>query len=169
MFHYCIAVSAIGLWNVPPNERDNYTSLDKTSMGKIKNPDEKRKGGRPRLSAEEKHSYHYHVGYNEIDHNTLVYQAQQANQTVQHYLHDAPLVKVVQAHMREDQIDMVGDLAKMGGNVNQIAHKANAAGIFGLEQVAKDVLLSIKEVIARMVRGGDLMRPTIIYKNPDED
>lgn len=89
-------------------------------MGKIKNPDEKRKGGRPRLSAEEKHSYHYHVGYNEIDHNTLVYQAQQANQTVQHYLHDAPLVKVVQAHMREDQIDMVGDLAKMGGNVNQI-------------------------------------------------
>ena len=88
------------MWNVPPNERDNYTSLDKTSMGKIKNPDEKRKGGRPRLSAEEKHSYHYHVGYNEIDHNTLVYQAQQANQTVQHYLHDAPLVKVVQAHRR---------------------------------------------------------------------
>lgn len=134
-------------------------------MGKIKNPDEKRKGGRPCLSAEEKHSYHYHVGYNKIDHNTLVYQAQEANQS----LHDAPLVKVIQAHMCEDQIDMVGDLAKMGSNVNQIAHKANASGLFSLEQLARDVLLSIKEVIARMVRGGDLMRPTIIYKNPDKE
>ena len=129
------------------------------SNGNPKAVDTKRAGGRPKLARYEQRRHHHKVSYNDDDEATLQYKAEKAGVRDDVFLHEAGLSAVVRAHMSDENIEQLRDVCGMSNNTNQIAHKANAAGIVTIRDKAELLLDYLTELIRRILRGGDLSEP----------
>ena len=125
--------------------------------------DTRRVGGRPRLAKYERRNHHHKVSYNDEEENIIQYKAEQAGKSDDVYLHEAGLDAVVQAHMSDENIEPLRDVCGMANNTNQIAHQANAGGFISVRFKAEQLVLSLTELIRRILRGGDLSKPTEEY------
>ena len=121
--------------------------------------DTHRAGGRPRLARYERRSHHHKVSYNDEEENIIQYKAEQAGKPDDVYLHEAGLDAVVQAHMSDENIEQLRDVCGMANNTNQIAHQANAGGFVSVRSKAEQLIISLTELIRRILRGGDLSEP----------
>ena len=106
--------------------------------------DTRRVGGRPKLARYE---------------NIIQYKAELAGKPDDVYLHEAGLDTVVQAHMSDENIEQLRDVCGMANNTNQIAHQANAGGFVSVRFKAEQLIISLTELIRRILRGGDLSEP----------
>lgn len=118
--------------------------------------DTRRAGGRPKLARYERRNHHHKVSYNDEEENIIQYKAERAGKLDDVYLHEAGLDAVVQAHMSDENIEQLG----MANNTNQIAHQANAGGFVSVRFKAEQLIISLTELIRRILRGGDLSEPT---------
>ncbi len=119
---------------------------------------EKHKGGRPPKEKDELRPKKVKVGFTNLEFDTVTYKANNAGRRPAYYIHDAALSANVPSHINDEQIDLVRNFAKMGNNVNQIAHQANLGKLPAIENECHQVLGLIGTLITRIVRGGDLSR-----------
>ena len=124
-----------------------------------------RSGGRPRLARYERRSHHHKVSYNDEEENIIQYKAELAGKPDDIYLHEAGLDAIVQAHMSDENIEQLRDVCGMANNTNQIAHQANAGGFVSVRSKAEQPIISLTELIRRILRGGDLSEPTSATDN----
>lgn len=96
------------------------------------------------------------IGFNDLDHDTLVYRADSAGMSVSEFVHEAALNTPVQARICDEQIEQVRGLTAMGNNLNQIARLANTSGLPSVIHLVKQILSDIKQLISRILRGGDI-------------
>ncbi len=134
--------------------------MGNTNTNNEKTVDTKRAGGRPKLARYEQRRHHHKVSYNDDDEATLQYKAEKAGVKDDVFLHEAGLSAVVRAHMSDENIEQLRDVCGMSNNTNQIAHKANAAGITSIRDKAEQLIDCLTELIRRILRGGDLSEPT---------
>ena len=127
--------------------------------------DTRRLGGRPKLSRYERRNHHHKVSYNDEEENIIQYKAEQAGKPDDQYLHEAGLDAVVQAHMSDENIEQLRNVCGMANNTNQIAHQANAGGFVSVRSKAEQLIISLTELIRRILRGGDLSEPTSATDN----
>lgn len=116
------------------------------------------KGGRPRKDKYDLRHHHHKVGFTDLENDTIAYKAQQAGMEESEFIHDAALGAHVKSHISESQIEYVRDIAGMGNNINQLAHRANAEGIKVIEQECLNLLPLLGELLRRLVRGGNLTK-----------
>lgn len=121
--------------------------------------DTRRAGGRPKLARYERRNHHHKVRYNDEEENIIQYKAEQAGKPDDVYLHEAGLDAVVQAHMSDENIEQLRDVCGMANNTNQIAHQANVGGFVSVRFKAEQLIISLTELIRRILRGGDLSEP----------
>ena len=121
--------------------------------------DTRRLGGRPKLARYERRNHHHKVSYNDEEENIIQYKAELAGKPDDQYLHEAGLDAIVQAHMSDENIEQLRDVCGMANNTNQIAHQANAGGFVSVRSKAEQLIISLTELIRRILRGGDLSEP----------
>ncbi len=114
------------------------------------------KGGRPPKAEDELLRHKMKVGFTDLEYDTVVYKAQQAGLYPPNYVHDAALNAKVKGHMTDEHTDQVRDLARMGNNLNQIAHKANQGYLPAISEQCQEVVGNIGTLVIRILRGGDL-------------
>ena len=61
--------------------------------------------------------------------------------------------------MSDENIEQLRDVCGMANNTNQIAHQANAGGFSSICNKAEQLIISLTELIRRILRGGDLSKP----------
>ena len=127
--------------------------------------DTRRVGGRPKLARYKRRNHHHKVSYNDEEENIIQYKAEQAGKPDDVYLHEAGLDAIVQAHMSDENIEQLRDVCGMANNTNQIAHQANAGGLVSVRSKAEQLIISLTELIRRILRGGDLSEPTSATDN----
>lgn len=116
----------------------------------------KKKGGRPPKSEDDRRIHKVKTGFNDFDHDTLVYRAQSAGMSVSEFVHEAALTTPIKAHISDEQLEQVRGLTAMGNNLNQIARQANTSGLPSVLQLARQILSDLQQLISRILRGGDL-------------
>ena len=62
--------------------------------------------------------------------------------------------------MSDENREQLRDVCGMANNTNQIAHQANAGGFVSVRFKAEQLIISLTELIRRILRGGDLSEPT---------
>lgn len=116
----------------------------------------KKKGGRPPTPEDERRQHKVKTGFNDLDHDTLVYRAGCAGMPVSEFVHEAALTTPIKAHISDEQLEQVRGLAAMGNNLNQIARQANTSGLPSVLQLVKQILSDLQLLISRILRGGDI-------------
>lgn len=96
------------------------------------------------------------IGFNDLDHDTLVYRAESAGMSVSEFIHEAALNTPIKAHISDEHIEQVRGLTAMGNNLNQIARQANTSGLPSVIHLVRQILADIQQLISRILRGGDL-------------
>lgn len=116
----------------------------------------KKKGGRPPMQEDERRQHPVKTGFNDLDHDTLVYRADNAGMSVSEFVHEAALNTPVKAHISDEHIEQVRGLAAMGNNLNQIARQANTSGLPSVIHLVRQILSDLQQLISRILRGGDI-------------
>lgn len=116
----------------------------------------KKKGGRPPMPEDERRQHTVKTGFNDLDHDTLVYRADNAGMSVSEFVHEAALNTPVKAHISDEHIEQVRGLAAMGNNLNQIARQANTSGLPSVIHLVRQILSDLQQLISRILRGGDI-------------
>lgn len=116
----------------------------------------KKKGGRPPMPEDERRQHPVKVGFNDLDHDTLVYRAESAGMSVSELVHEAALNTPIKAHISDEHIEQVRGLTAMGNNLNQIARQANTSGLPSVIHLVRQILSDIQQLISRILRGGDI-------------
>lgn len=138
--------------NLIPSLRSSYTHLPMTKKINLN----KKKGGRPPMSEDERRQHPVKTGFNDIDHDTLIYRAESAGMSVSEFVHEAALNTPIKAHISDEHIEQVRGLTAMGNNLNQIARQANTSGLPSVIHLVKQILSDIQQLISRILRGGDI-------------
>ena len=86
------------------------------------------KGGRPEKSIVEKRTYRVNVKMNTEEYYTCKAQALEVGVTLSEYVRLAISNSKINQRLSPEQLDHIRKLCGMANNLNQIAHKANAAG-----------------------------------------
>lgn len=76
-------------------------------------------------------------------------QAQQMGVTVSEYCHLALSDRKIVAPFTEEELNLKRGLVGMANNLNQIAFRANAAGISSVERSALDLMQEVKKLLNR--------------------
>ncbi len=119
---------------------------------------EKHKGGRPPKDEDDLRRNKIKVGFTDLEHDTIVYRAQQTGRQPANFIHDAALYAKVKSHINDEQVEQVRGLAKMGNNLNQIAYQANRGNLSYIRGQCQAVVGDIGTLVTRILRGGDLSK-----------
>lgn len=110
---------------------------------------ESKKGGRPAKSFENKKSVKIQVKVTKSEAAAIQEKAKSMSLSVSEYCSVALKNSKIIAPFTEQELDLKRGLVGMGNNLNQIAYKANAAGIETVEQSAKELLIEIKKELEK--------------------
>lgn len=113
--------------------------------------DASHKGGRPRKKDYELRTKSHRVSFSPAEEVLINANATKAGETVKQYLHNAPLKKRIRARINDEQIDMVRNLARMGSNLNQLAHNANLGGFSAIKDICTVAAERVIEVAKRFL------------------
>jgi hypothetical protein len=86
------------------------------------------KGGRPKKSAVEKRTYRVNIKMSTEEYYTCKAQSLDVGVTLSEYVRLAISNSKINQRLTPEQLDHIRKLCGMANNLNQIAHKANAAG-----------------------------------------
>jgi hypothetical protein len=103
-----------------------------------------KRGGRPRKSDDLKRSETISFKTTKVQFERLKQQADQFDMTLSDYCHKHILSAQITAPFTEEELSLKRGLVAMANNLNQLAHRANAAGIETVGQSAQELLLEIK-------------------------
>ena len=108
---------------------------------------EKKKGGRPPKGATEKLKYRITLKMATADYFALLTQAKNAGVSANEYLRGCFRNGYVKERLTAKHSDYVRKLCGMANNLNQLAHKANAAGFVMVRMECHILVARIEEVL----------------------
>lgn len=110
--------------------------------------DKKRnKGGRPKKGATEKLTYRVAVKLAAADYFRLLTQASDAGVSTSEYMRECFRNGHVKGRLSEEHAVHVRNLCGMANNLNQLAHKANAAGFVTVRMECRVLVARIEELL----------------------
>lgn len=86
------------------------------------------KGGRPTKSNIEKRTYRVNLKMNTEEYYTLKYRASEAGISLSDFIRAIILKAEIKQRLSPELVEYIRKLSGMANNLNQIAHRANAAG-----------------------------------------
>ena len=96
--------------------------------------EQKNKGGRPTKTLSEKRKYQVLLRLNTMEYYTLLGKAREASITRTEFLR-RPITKAeVKARITPEEMQFIRTVSGMANNLNQIAHRLNAFGIYALNE-----------------------------------
>ena len=108
---------------------------------------EKNKGGRPPKGATEKLKYRITLKMATADYFALLAQAKNAGVSANEYLRGCFRNGYVKERLTAEHSDYVRKLCGMANNLNQLAHKANAAGFVTVRMECRVLVARIEELL----------------------
>lgn len=105
------------------------------------------KGGRPKKGATEKLSYRIGVKMAAADYFRLLTQAHDAGTSPSEYMRECFRNGYVKERLSKKHTDHVRQLCGMANNLNQLAHKANAAGFAAVRLECHVLVARIEELL----------------------
>ena len=117
--------------------------------------DNKKKGGRPRLSKTEKKKFKLPpVRLGMLDYVTVKNRSKKAGLTMTEYQRQMLLNGQVVERVSTEQMELYRQLAGMGNNMNQLAHKANAYGYYRDEELYRSSAEQVNNLIKQILHDG---------------
>lgn len=108
---------------------------------------ERNKGGRPKKGATEKLSYRVGVKMAAADYFRLLTQAHDAGTSPSEYMRECFRNGHVKERLSKEHTAHVRQLCGMANNLNQLAHKANAAGFVAVRLECHVLVARIEELL----------------------
>lgn len=105
------------------------------------------KGGRPKKGAADKLKYRLTVKMATSDYYTLKGKARSAGMSAGELLRQCMRDGQVKQRLTPEHTDYVRKLCGMGNNLNQLAHKANAAGFITVRMECRVLVARIEELL----------------------
>lgn len=112
----------------------------------------KNKGGRPKVRASEKKKYRLPaVKLDTADYYSVLAKAREAGVSVTEYQRQCILSGYVVERVSTEHMDLYHQLAGIGNNLNQLAHRANTFGYATDAQLYHSNALHVMEIIDRIL------------------
>ena len=117
--------------------------------------DNKKKGGRPRLSKTEKKKFKLPpVRLGMLDYVTVKNRSKKAGLTMTEYQRQMLLNGQVVERVSAEQMDIYRQLAGMGNNMNQLAHQANKYGYYKDAEMYHENAMQVSNLINQILHDG---------------
>mgnify|MGYP000419227504 CR=1 FL=1 len=107
----------------------------------------KNKGGRPPKTAAEKHSETVRFRVTAAQMQTLQQSAAKSRLTLSEYARQMVLAGKVIAPASPEELRLIAELTREKNNLNQLAHKANAAGFVTVRMECRVLVARIEELL----------------------
>ncbi len=117
---------------------------------KNKNMEQKNKGGRPTKTLSEKRRYQVLLRLNTMEYYTLQGKAREASITRTEFLRRLITKAEVKARIKPGEMQLIRAVSGMANNLNQIAHRLYAFGIYTLNEDLNALKALIHELIKRL-------------------
>lgn len=118
-----------------------------------------RKGGRPRKTKDEQRRFPHKISYTATEEETVKTLAEENDQSLKDYLHDAPLNVKVKVRETDLERDLKRNLSAIGNNINQIAYHANVGNLLSLKEQCMELVLLLKSVLLSFLEKKGIMVP----------
>ena len=112
--------------------------------------EQKNKGGRPTKTLSEKRKYQVLLRLNTMEYYTLLGKAREASITRTEFLRRLIAKAEVKARIKPEEMQLIRTISGMANNLNQIAHRLNAFGIYALNEDLNALKVLIHELIKRL-------------------
>ena len=112
--------------------------------------EQKNKGGRPTKTLSEKRKYQVLLRLNTMEYYTLLGKAREASITRTEFLRRLIAKAEVKARIKPEEMQLIRTVSGMANNLNQIAHRLNAFGIYALNEDLNALKVLIHELIKRL-------------------
>ena len=117
--------------------------------------DNKKKGGRPRLSKTEKKKFKLPpVRLGMLDYVTVKNRSKKAGLTMTEYQRQMLLNGQVVERVSAEQMELYRQLAGMGNNINQLAHQANKYGYYKDAEMYHENAIQVSNLINQILHDG---------------
>ena len=117
--------------------------------------DNKKKGGRPRLSKTEKKKFKLPpVRLGMLDYVTVKNRSKKAGLTMTEYQRQMLLNGQVVERVSAEQMELYRQLAGMGNNINQLAHQANKYGYYKDAEMYHENAMQVSNLINQILQDG---------------
>ena len=117
--------------------------------------DNKKKGGRPRLSKTEKKKFKLPpVRLGMLDYVTVKNRSKKAGLTMTEYQRQMLLNGQVVERVSTEQMELYRQLAGMGNNLNQLAHQANKYGYYKDAGMYHENAMQVSNLINQILHDG---------------
>ncbi len=117
--------------------------------------DNKKKGGRPRLSKTEKKKFKLPpVRLGMLDYVTVKNRSKKAGLTMTEYQRQMLLNGQVVERVSTEQMELYRQLAGMGNNMNQLAHQANKYGYYKDAGMYHENAMQVSNLINQILHDG---------------
>jgi len=120
------------------------------SILKEDNKDNRKKGGRPKVSSVSRKSKTIGVCFSEPELYAIRYRADKAKLPVSVYCHDAILSGVIKEPLKKEELELLRNLSNMGNNLNQLTKTAKFLSAKRLENEALPLLQTIQNIINKL-------------------
>ena len=117
---------------------------------KNKNMEQKNKGGRPTKTLSEKRRYQVLLRLNTMEYYTLQGKAREASITRTEFLRRLITKAEVKARIKPGEMQLIRAVSGTANNLNQIAHRLYAFGIYTLNEDLNALKALIHELIKRL-------------------
>ena len=117
---------------------------------KNKSMEQKNKGGRPTKTLSEKRKYQVLLRLNTMEYYTLLGKAREASITRTEFLRRLITKAEVKARIKPEEMQLIRTVSGMANNLNQIAHRLNASGIYALNEDLNALKVLTHELIKRL-------------------
>ena len=111
----------------------------------------KKKGGRPPIGRVRKLSKSVTVKFSKPSYEALRLRARKANRKLAEYIRESALNGEVASGHNAETVAIAKNLIGMANNLNQLAHKANAAGFATVRLECRVLVARIEELLNRIL------------------
>lgn len=108
-----------------------------------------RSNGRPRLGAAKREKF-VKVSFNDTEHDIIDIKARRAGLSKAEYVRKGALKAEVASILSDEEKGLLHELRKLGSNLNQIAHHANAEGFPGVAVKSESVIDEITFLVLKL-------------------
>lgn len=105
--------------------------------------------GRPRLGAAKREKF-VKVSFNETEHDIIDIKARRAGLSKAEYVREGALKAEVASILSDEEKGLLHELRKLGSNLNQLAHHANAEGFPGVAVKSENVIDEITFLVLKL-------------------
>ena len=112
----------------------------------------KNKGGRPRKTTDKK-SKAITIRFTKAEYARVVARNKKANfKSLSEFVAHSALRNPIQQHFLKSELEFIGTLSGIAGNINQIAHQANIFGVKTLEDLAMEAINEVRNFVQMIGR-----------------